>query len=63
MTILLYLTAAAAAYLFCGINPAIVLSRVVYHTDIREKGSAIRGLRISGVPSADRGRGWSSCAI
>ena len=43
MAILLYLTAAAAAYLFCGINPAIVLSRVVYHTDIREKGSGNPG--------------------
>ena len=43
MTILLYLTAAVAAYLLCGVNPAIVLSRVVYHTDIREKGSGNPG--------------------
>lgn len=43
MTILLYLTAAVAAYLLCGVNPAIVLSRVMYHTDIREKGSGNPG--------------------
>ena len=56
MTILLYLTAAVAAYLLCGVNPAIVLSRVVYHTDIREKGSGNPGFtnfkRIFGGPWA-----------
>ena len=43
MTIVLYLTAAIAAYLLCAVNPAIVLSRLVYHTDIREKGSGNPG--------------------
>ncbi len=43
MKTLLYLAAAAIAYLLCGINPAIVLSHVVYHTDIREKGSGNPG--------------------
>lgn len=43
MTIVLYLIAAIAAYLLCAINPAIVLSRLVYHTDIREKGSGNPG--------------------
>lgn len=41
--IALYVTAALAAWLLCAVNPAIVLSRLVYHTDIREMGSGNPG--------------------
>lgn len=36
---LLFVIAAVSAYLICGLNPAIALSRAIYHEDIREKGS------------------------
>ncbi len=41
--ILLYVLAPICAYLIAGINPAILLSRAIYHEDIREKGSGNPG--------------------
>ena len=40
---LLCLAAALAGYLLGGVNPAIVLSRAVYHEDIRTRGSGNPG--------------------
>ena len=37
------LLSAVAVYLLAGINPAIILSRAIYQTDIREKGSGNAG--------------------
>ena len=37
--IYLYIILGIASYLISGINPAIVLSHLLYHEDIREKGS------------------------
>ncbi|MBR6322879.1 MAG: glycerol-3-phosphate acyltransferase [Lachnospiraceae bacterium] len=37
--IALYVIAAVTAFIFSGLNPAIILSRLVYHSDIREEGS------------------------
>ena len=39
----LYITAAVCAFLFSGINPAIILSKLIYHRDIREEGSGNPG--------------------
>lgn len=39
MNVLLCIAAAAASYLLGGINPAIILSQRLYHTDIRGFGS------------------------
>lgn len=38
-----FILTAAAAYLISGINPAIILSKAIYHTDIRTKGSGNPG--------------------
>lgn len=35
----LFVIAAVTAFLFSGVNPAIILSRLIYHRDIREEGS------------------------
>ncbi len=43
MEILLYIAAAVCTYLVAGINPAIVMSRLVYHKDIRTCGSGNPG--------------------
>ena len=43
MTIFLYILSAACAYLISGINPAIVLSKKIYHKDIRTCGSGNPG--------------------
>ena len=43
MDILLYVAAAVCAYLVSGINPAIELSKRIYHTDIRTCGSGNPG--------------------
>ena len=43
MDILLYVAAAVCAYLISGINPAIELSKRIYHTDIRTCGSGNPG--------------------
>ena len=40
---LVYITAALAAYLVSGLNPAIILSRLIYKKDIREEGSGNPG--------------------
>ncbi len=37
--ILLFVIAGVTAYLISGLNPAIILSKLIYHEDIREKGS------------------------
>ena len=37
--ILLFIIAGVTAYLISGLNPAIILSKLIYHADIREKGS------------------------
>ena len=39
MNIAVYFIVAAAAYLISGANPAIMLSKTIYHRDIRELGS------------------------
>ncbi len=39
LLVLLFLVAGITAYLLAGINPAIVLARLIYHQDIREQGS------------------------
>ncbi len=41
--IVLYVTAAICAYLAAGINPAIVMSKLIYHKDIRTCGSGNPG--------------------
>ena len=41
--VLLYVSTALCAYLVCGINPAILISKRVYHTDIRTLGSGNAG--------------------
>lgn len=43
MTIFLYIISAVCAYLISGINPAIVLSKKIYHKDIRTCGSGNPG--------------------
>lgn len=43
MSVFLYIAAAITAYLVCGLNPAIVLSKAVYHKDIRTCGSGNPG--------------------
>lgn len=43
MKILLYIFAAICGYVVAGINPAIVISKAVYHKDIRECGSGNPG--------------------
>lgn len=37
--IILYVVGAVCAYLVGGINPAIVMSKLIYHKDIRTLGS------------------------
>ncbi|MBQ3418049.1 MAG: glycerol-3-phosphate acyltransferase [Ruminococcus sp.] len=39
MKIAIFFIAAVCAYLLSGVNPAIVLSKLIYHQDIRELGS------------------------
>lgn len=39
MNIAIFFIAAVSTYLICALNPAIVLSTIVYKEDIREKGS------------------------
>ena len=39
MNIAIFFIAAVCSYLIAGLNPAIILSRAVYHRDIREEGS------------------------
>ena len=43
MKILLYILAAVCGYFIAGMNPAIVLSKAIYHKDIRECGSGNPG--------------------
>ena len=43
MKIFLYLSAAVCDYLISGLNPAIIISKPVYHKDIRECGSGNPG--------------------
>ena len=43
MIYLLFILSAAVAYLLCGINPAIILSKAVYRSDIRNEGSGNPG--------------------
>lgn len=54
--IILYLSAAVAAYLVGSINPAIILSKKLYKTDIRQEGSHNAGFtnfrRVLGSHSA-----------
>lgn len=37
--LIVYFGAAVIPYLVCGLNPAIVMSKLIYHQDIRELGS------------------------
>ena len=39
MKIAIFFIAAVCAYLLSGVNPAIVLSKLIYHQDILELGS------------------------
>ena len=43
MTVLLYILAAVCGYLIAGLNPAIAMSKAIYHQDIRECGSGNPG--------------------
>ena len=43
MKILLYILAAVCGYVIAGMNPAIAISKTVYHKDIRECGSGNPG--------------------
>ena len=43
MTALLFIGAALCGYLISGLNPAIILSKAIYHKDIRECGSGNPG--------------------
>lgn len=43
MTALLFIFAAICGYLICGLNPAIIISKLVYKKDIRELGSGNAG--------------------
>lgn len=43
MTALLYILAAISGYLVAGLNPAIAMSKAIYHKDIRECGSGNPG--------------------
>ena len=43
MTVLIYVLTAVVSYLVAAVNPAIVLSRLVYHSDIRREGSGNPG--------------------
>lgn len=43
MTIGIFIIAAVATYLVTSLNPAIIFSKVIYHEDIREKGSGNAG--------------------
>lgn len=43
MQVLLYIAAAACGYFVGGINPAIAMSKAIYHQDIRECGSGNPG--------------------
>ena len=43
MRVILYIVAAACGYVIAGINPAIAISKAVYHKDIRECGSGNPG--------------------
>ncbi len=42
-TVLLYIAAVLSGYLISGLNPAIILSRAIYHKDIRTCGSGNAG--------------------
>ena len=41
--VLIYIFCAVIPFLIAGINPAIVLSKIIYHEDIRDKGSKNAG--------------------
>jgi len=43
MTALVYVATAVVSYLIAAVNPAILLSRLVYHRDIRKEGSGNPG--------------------
>ena len=43
MTVLIYVLTAIVSYVVAAVNPAIVLSRLVYHSDIRKEGSGNPG--------------------
>ena len=43
MKVILYILAAVCGYFIAGMNPAIVLSKAIYHKDIRECGSGNPG--------------------
>lgn len=43
MDVFMYLFATVCAYLIAGVNPAIILSKKIYHTDIRSLGSGNPG--------------------
>ena len=43
MTVFLFIAAAVCGYLICGLNPAIIISKLVYKKDIRECGSGNAG--------------------
>ena len=43
MTVLIYVLTAIVSYVVAAVNPAIVLSRLVYHSDVRKEGSGNPG--------------------
>ena len=43
LSIICLIACALASYIISGLNPAIILSRLLYHEDIRSKGSGNPG--------------------
>ncbi|MBP5655843.1 MAG: glycerol-3-phosphate acyltransferase [Clostridiales bacterium] len=43
ITAFLYIGICLAAYLICALNPAVIMARLIYHEDIRTKGSGNPG--------------------
>ena len=43
MKVFMFILAAVVSYLICGVNFAVILSNLIYHSDIREQGSGNPG--------------------
>ena len=49
MTVLVYVLTAIVSYFVAAVNPAIVLSHLVYHRDIRKEGSGKNAKKTSKI--------------